>query len=176
MNTFVMVPTDFLELFFGMWKWILLLIVFIALRWFRPDKRRKFGSDTRGDLLTIAKRATLFGSVLGAIAFFLSDYARWGYVSYGLAFGGLAGAILAWVLDGKQRRRPKSQEQSASVLHGRSRLDSWWTFLFFCSVALGIGIISPAAPIIIWAAGAGFLLGLGIGTWIVVLRWEDESP
>ena len=144
------------------WKWYL-LGAFLCAHYFWHRRKQQV---TRGageiDVRHTGRNVCQLGITLGAFAFILSASTQWIFVVSGFVAGGLLGWAMTYYLTRKQgvQRLPK---QTPSIV---ARQFSW--FVFAASLTLAIVAITKlgnsalVAVLILWAAGAGYLVAFGL--------------
>ena len=144
------------------WKWYL----FGAFLWAHYFWHRRKQQVTRGaseiDVRHTGRKGYQLGLILGLFAFIVSAPTQWIFVASGFVAGGLLGWAMTYYLTRKQRvqRLPK---QTPSIV---ARQFSW--FVFAASLTLAVVAITKLgnsalmAVLILWAAGAGYLVGFGL--------------
>lgn len=144
------------------WKWYL----FGAFLWAYYFWHRRKHDVTRGaseiDVRYTGRKAYQFGLILGVFAFIVSALTQWIFVASGFVAGGLLGWAMTHYLTRKQRVQCLPQ-QTPSIL---ARQFSWFVFAASSTLAIvaitKLGNSGLVAVLILWAAGAGYLVAFGL--------------
>lgn len=144
------------------WKWYL----FGAFLWTHYFWHRRKHQVTAGtseiDVRHMGHSACQLGIILAAFAFILSAAAQWIFVASGFVAGGLLGWAVTHYLTRKQRIGCLPEQNPNIVV----RLIPWFvfatTFTLVIVAIAKLGNLVLMAVLILWAAGAGYLVALGL--------------
>lgn len=144
------------------WKWYLFGAFLWAHYFWHRRKRQVTAGVSVIDVRHTGRNACQLGITLGAFAFILSAPTQWIYVASGFVAGGLIGWALTVYLTGKQRVQHSPKRTASMVV----RQISWFVFAATSTLAIAaiakLGNSALIAVLILWAAGAGYLVALGL--------------
>ena len=145
------------------WKWYLFgAFLWAHYFWHRRKHRVTAGGASEIDVRHTGHNACQLGIILGAFAFILSAATQWIYLASGFVAGGLVGWAMTVYLTGKQRIQ-HSPKRTASIV---VRQISWFVFAATSTLAIAaitkLGDSAWMAVLILWSAGAGYLVAFGL--------------